>query len=264
MWLDLPAVESALDSRFVGRRLVYLTSTSSTMDVARAEAEADAPEGTAVFAEEQTAGRGRFGRAWLSPTGKNLYLTVILRPSVERLRRLTMMTPLAVCLAIEEATGIPAQVKWPNDVLLAGRKACGVLIDIELAGDAPRYALVGIGVNVNYDIDPESEIADIATSVKEQLGRETAREPVLASLLNHLEKLYEQEDGEAVRAAWKARLETLGRRVQLTFAGEVREGLAEDVDGEGNLILLRDDSSRQTFEAGEVSLRPPVGKLRSS
>jgi len=258
MWLDLRALEGALDTKFVGRRLVYLTSTRSTMDIARAEAEADAAEGTVVFAEEQTAGRGRFGRAWLSPVGKNLYFTLIVRPGVERLRRLSMITPLAVCLAVEEAAGLPAAIKWPNDVLLAGRKVCGVLIETESSGSTPRYALIGPGVNVNYDIDPESEIANIATSVKQELGRETSREPIFASIMNHFERLYEQEDGEAVRAPWKARLETLGRRVQLTFAGEVHEGVAEDVDAEGNLILLRDDGSRQTFEAGEVSLRPPA------
>jgi BirA family biotin operon repressor/biotin-[acetyl-CoA-carboxylase] ligase len=257
MWLDLPALESALDTDFVGRRLVYLTSTGSTMDVARAEAEAGTPEGTIVVAEEQTAGRGRFGRSWLSPAGKNIYVTVILHPTTNLLRRLSMLTPLAVSLAIEAATGMTPQIKWPNDVLLSGRKASGMMIETEFSGADPRYALVGIGLNVNYDIDPESEIADIATSVKAELGRETPREPILAALLNHMESLYEQEDAEAVHAAWKSRLETLGRDVRLSFHGEVHEGLAEDVDAEGNLILLRPDGTRQTFEAGEVSLRVP-------
>lgn len=257
MWLDLPALESALDTDFVGRRLIYLTSTSSTMDVARAEAESGAPEGTIIVAEEQTAGRGRFGRAWVSPAGKNLYLTLVLRPNVDRLRRISMLTPLAVCRAIEETTGIAAQIKWPNDVLLAGRKVSGILIETEFSGAEPRYALIGPGVNVNFDIDPQSEIAGIATSVKQELGRETPREPILAALLNHIENLYEQEDAEAVRAAWKSRLETLGRNVRLSFHGEIHEGLAEDVDAEGNLILLRPDGARQTFEAGEVSLRVP-------
>jgi len=254
MWLDLPALESALDTEYVGRRLIYLTSTTSTMDIARAEAEAGAPEGTIVVAEEQTAGRGRFGRAWHSPVGKNIYVTILLRPSVERLRRLSMLTPLAVALAFE-ATGLSPRIKWPNDVLLSGKKACGVLIDTEFAGDEPRYALIGPGINVNFDIDPESEIAGIATSVKEVLGRETPREPIFAAFLNHMEKLYEQDDAEAVRAAWKSRLETLGRDVRLTFRGEVHHGFAEDVDPDGNLVLLYPDGSRRTFEAGEVSLR---------
>lgn len=255
MWLDLPALESALDTKYVGRHLVYMTSTTSTMDVARAEAEAGAPEGTVVFAEEQTAGRGRFGRRWVSPAGKNLYLTLILRPTTQRLRRLSMVTPLAIALAIEEATGLSPSMKWPNDILLSGRKVSGILIETEFSGAEPRYALIGPGVNVNYDIDSDSEIAAIATSVKQELGRETPREPILAAFLNHIENLYEQDDADAVRAAWKSRLETLGRQVHLNFHGEIHEGLAEDVDAEGNLILLRADGTRQTFEAGEVSLR---------
>ena len=256
MWLDLPALESALDTRVVGRRFVYLTSTGSTMDVARAEAEASAADGTVVFAEEQTAGRGRFGRAWVSPAGKNLYLTLVLRPDVARVRRLGIVAPLAVGLANEDA-GLAPRIKWPNDVLLSGRKASGVLIETEFSGAEPRYALVGIGVNVNFDIEPGSEIAAIATSAKAELGRETAREPLLASLLNHFEQLYEQDDASAVHAAWKSRLETLGRDVRLTFRDEVHEGFAEDVDADGNLVLRLADGSRQVFEAGEVSLRTP-------
>jgi BirA family biotin operon repressor/biotin-[acetyl-CoA-carboxylase] ligase len=227
------------------------------MDVARAEAEADAPEGTIVVAEEQTAGRGRFGRGWHSPAGKNIYVTILLCPTIERLRRLSMLVPLATALAIEEATGVTALIKWPNDVLLSGRKASGVLIDTELAGAEPRYALVGIGINVNFDIPPDSDIADIATSIKAELGHETPREPVLAALLNHTERLYQQDDPEAIRAAWKTRLDTLGKDVRLNFHGEIHEGLAEDVDAEGNLVLLRPDGIRQSFAAGEVTFRVP-------
>lgn len=259
MWLDLPAFESALLTSAIGRRFVYLTSTASTMDVARAEAEAGAVAGTAVFAEEQSAGRGRFGRQWLSPSGKNLYLTLIVHPSVPKLRRLGIVTPLAAARAIEEVTGLVPQIKWPNDVLLAGRKCCGVLIETEFAGSQPRYALVGIGLNVNLEIAREPDIAPIATSLKQELGRDVQREAVLAALLNHFESLYESSNPDAVHAAWKSRLETLGRDVQVTFRGETISGLAEDVDADGNLLVRTPDGTLQTFEAGEVSLRPPEG-----
>jgi len=257
MWLDLPQLEATMETRFIGRRLIYLTSTTSTMDICRAEAEAGAPEGTIVIAEEQTAGRGRFGRAWVSPAGKNIYFTLLLRPSAERLRRLSMLSPLAVAVAIEQVTGLSANIKWPNDVLISERKVSGILIDTELSGDEPRYALDGIGINVNVDIEPDSEISGIAASVKEELGREASREAILAAALNHIERLYEQEDADAVREAWKSRLDTLGKQVQVDFHGEVQEGLAEDVDAEGNLVLLRPDGTRHTFPAGEVSLRRP-------
>lgn len=245
-----------METEFVGRRLVYLTSTASTQDVARGEAEADAPAGTVVVAEEQTAGRGRFGRAWVSPSGKNLYLTLIVRPPLERLRSLSVVAPLAVCLAIEETTGLEPRIKWPNDILINGRKLAGILIESELSGRSVKYALVGPGVNVNFDIEESSEIADIATSLKRELGHETSREELLASILNQFEALYQRAagGGEVLRE-WRSRLETLGRRIKVTFGGQVEEGVAEDVDTDGNLILLRADGSRVAIEAGEVTLR---------
>jgi BirA family transcriptional regulator, biotin operon repressor / biotin---[acetyl-CoA-carboxylase] ligase len=257
MWLDLTAIEAALQTSFTGRRFIYLTNTSSTMDVARAEAESGAEEGTVVLAEEQTAGRGRFGRQWLSPAGKNLYLTLLLRPTVDKLRRLSIITPLAVALAIEETTGLVPRIKWPNDVLLSGRKVAGILIETEFSGSEPRYALLGPGINVNFDIDPSSEIASIATSIKQELGAEASRESLLASFLNHIEALYTAPDPRAVHEAWKSRLETLGRDVTLTFRDETFTGHADDVDDVGNLILRLPDGSTRPFEAGEVSLRTP-------
>src|SRR5574341_772720 len=129
MWLNLAAVEERLTTSVVGRRFLYLTSTGSTMDVARAEAAAGASHGTVVFAEEQTKGRGRFDRVWVSPAGKNLYLTLIVRPSPNRLRSLSIVSPLAVALAVEDVTGLAPCIKWPNDVLIEGRKLSGILIE---------------------------------------------------------------------------------------------------------------------------------------
>jgi len=254
--LNLSLVEQQLTTAFVGRRLIHVASAPSTQDVARSEAEGGAPEGTVVLAEEQTAGRGRLGRSWVSPAGTNLYLTLILRPSLERLRSLGIVTPLAVAQALEEATGLSPRIKWPNDVLVAGRKLAGVLIDTELSGQTPGYSLVGIGLNVNLDVRAVPEIAAIATSVRQELGHEVSREEMLAALLGHFEVLYvKAQRGTAVHAAWRSRLETLGRQVRVTVGGRVEEGLAEDVDAEGSLILRRADGSRATIAAGEVTLR---------
>lgn len=255
MWLDLRTVETRLDTQFVGRRVVYLTSTSSTQDVARNEAESNAPSGTVVMAEEQLSGRGRFGRAWVSPSGKNLYFTLIMRPPLQQLRSLSIIAPLAVAVAVEKCTGISARIKWPNDVLINGRKLSGILIETELSGQSVKYALVGIGVNVNFDVEA-SEVADIATSVKRELGHETSREELFATLLNQFEALYEKAArGREVLQEWRSRLATLGCQVKVTFGGHVEDGLAEDVDADGNLILLRADGSRVAIEAGEVTLR---------
>jgi BirA family biotin operon repressor/biotin-[acetyl-CoA-carboxylase] ligase len=256
MWLNLDAVEQRLTTRFLGRRILYFTSTTSTMDVARSEAEAGAPHGTAVLAEEQTKGRGRFDRAWVSPSGQNLYLTLLIRPSLDRLRPLSIVSPLAVALAVEDTTDLTPLIKWPNDVLINGRKLSGILIESEISGSSVAYALVGIGVNVNFDIGQSPEVADVATSLKRELGREIPREDLLAAFLNRFEQLYEEAPrGDAVLQQWRSRLDTLGREIRVTFRDQVYEGRAEDVDRDGNLIIAQPDGTRRVIEAGEVTLR---------
>lgn len=256
MTLDIDSVNSALNTQRFGRRIVYRESCDSTMNLARREAEAGADEGTVIIAEEQTAGRGRFGRSWVSPAGKNLYLTMVARPVADRLRVLSMAAPLAVCHAVREVTGLRPVIKWPNDVLIDGRKLSGVLIESEIAGTDVRFSLIGMGVNVDLDVASAPDIASIATSLLEETGKEVSRETVLATLLNRFEVLY----GSPVPAlvdAWRSHLETLGREVTVTIGGESHHGSAEDVDGHGNLILRLADGQRMTFEAGEVSLRDP-------
>lgn len=254
MWLNLRALEETLETRYVGRRVIYLTSTASTQDIARVEAEGDASAGTLVIAEEQTKGRGRFGRSWVSPSGANLYFTLIMRPEARRARSLGMVAPLAVAEAVEQVTGLSPRIKWPNDVIVEGRKLAGVLIETDVQGQSLKYALVGSGVNVNFDIEDTSEIADIATSLKRELGRDTSREELLAMLLNRFEKLHESDITDVVQR-WRSRLDTLGRQVKVTFRDQVQEGLAEDVDADGNLVLVQADGSRVLIEAGEVTLR---------
>jgi len=257
MWLNLEQVEQRLTTRSLGRVISYLTTTTSTQDVARREAEDGVEEGLTVVAEEQTAGRGRLGRSWVSPSGKNLYVTFVLRPGLTRLRALSMAAPLAVANALQSATGLSAALKWPNDVLVSGRKLCGILIDSELAGADVRYALVGIGINVNFDVEENSEIASIATSIKREMGAPASREHLLAALINEFERLYLDTPVPAVHSAWKERLETLGRPVTVTFRDAVHEGVAEDVGPDGSLVLRRPDGSQMVIEAGEVTLRAP-------
>jgi BirA family biotin operon repressor/biotin-[acetyl-CoA-carboxylase] ligase len=257
MSLNLELVEARLTSEVIGRKLIHLRSATSTQDIARREAEGATVEGTAVIAEEQTAGRGRLGRPWISPAGKNIYVTLVLRPDLGQLRVLGMAAPLAVARAVECVTGLATALKWPNDVLISGRKLAGVLIDSELSGGEVRYALVGIGINVNFDIPEDSEIASIATSLKRESGRQVSREDLLAALFSEFEALYLRVAPESVRGAWRERLETLGREVTVTFRGTVHEGLAEDIGADGSLLLRRADGSQLVIEAGEVTLRVP-------
>ena len=255
--LDLDRLQSLLRTEFIGRDVCYRQSTGSTMELAAEEAKRTAGEGLVAIAEEQSAGRGRLGRSWVSPPGQNLYLTVLVRPTLSQLRYLAIVAPLAVCHAIEETTGLPPRIKWPNDVLLEGKKVCGVLLESELTGDAVQHALIGIGINVNLDVAAHEEIRDVATSLRAELGREVEREVVLAATLNHLETLYVALGrGDVVSVAWKQRLDTLGQPVRVQDAGGlIAEGVAVDADSDGALIIRRDDGSHVRIEAGDVTLR---------
>lgn len=252
---SLAELQRRLTTEFVGRSAVYQASVGSTMDVAREEAEGGAPDGMIVVAEEQTQGRGRRGRAWISPPGGNVYVTVVLRPDEAAARALAMMTPLAVCEAADAVAGTRSVIKWPNDVLIGGRKAGGVLIDVHYTDSEVEYALVGVGINVNFDPEQHEEISASATSLKREAGRDLSREEVLAAFLERLEKLYTAaQRGESASDAWKSRLETLGRRVTVRLDDRVEEGVAEDVDVDGSLVLRRADGSTVSLAAGDVTL----------
>ena len=256
--LDLDRLQKLLRTDSFGRRVFYEASTSSTMDIARREALAGAPEGAIALAEDQTAGQGRMGRSWVSPAGENIYVTIVLRPTLEQLRHISVIAPLAVCHAIEETTGLPPRIKWPNDIVVGNKKVCGVLTQSEIADGAVLDALIGPGVNVNMDVAAHEEIRDIATSLRAELGHDVAREDVLAALLNHFESIsYALRRGEVISIAWKHRLDTLGQHVRVSGpdGAVLEDGVAVDADSDGSLILRRDDGSHVRVEAGEVTLR---------
>jgi BirA family biotin operon repressor/biotin-[acetyl-CoA-carboxylase] ligase len=228
------------------------------MDIARREAQAGAPEGAIAIAEEQTAGQGRMGRTWVSPAGANIYVTLVLRPTLDQLRYLSVIAPLAVCHAIEETTGLLPRIKWPNDVAINGKKVCGVLTQSEIADGSVLYALIGPGINVNMDVAAHDEIRDIATSLRAELGHEVDREEVLAALLNHFESIYQAlRRGDVISMPWKHRLDTLGQHVRVSGpdGALLEQGVAVDADSDGSLIIRRDDGSHVRVEAGEVTLR---------
>jgi BirA family biotin operon repressor/biotin-[acetyl-CoA-carboxylase] ligase len=161
-----------------------------------------------------------------------------------------------VARGLEQVAGLRRALKWPNDVLVGGRKICGILLESEITGQVVNYVLLGIGVNVNADVSAYPEIAAIATSAAAEAGRPVSREALAAAVLNELEELYlAVQAGQPVQDEWRARLETLGRQVRVTSGQAVEEGLAEDVDGDGSLILRRPDGSRVTIVAGDVTLR---------
>jgi BirA family transcriptional regulator, biotin operon repressor / biotin---[acetyl-CoA-carboxylase] ligase len=254
--LDLKSLSAWLETSFVGRRLVYRRSTASTQDLARQEAEEGAPQGTLVIADEQTAGRGRQGRTWVSPPASNLYFTLVLRPSPQQLSLLSMLVPLAVAEGIEATTPITTGIKWPNDVMVNGKKLSGILIDSQSTAEATA-CLVGVGINVNFDPRPYPEIADIATSIKAETGSDESREAILAAVLNAMERHYlrASKDPSDVFERWKGKLVNLQRHVIVHDQTGARiEGFAESVTNDGSLILLLDDGSRREFSGGQIFL----------
>src|SRR3972149_8336054 len=187
--LSAGAITEGLKTRFIGQRVLYYPSLTSTMEVARGAVGRGAEEGTVIIADEQTAGRGRLKRTWLAPRG-NIALSVILHPALSNLPSLIMLASLGVVHSIETVTGLKAQIKWPNDVLINGKKVCGILIENEFLGSRLTAAIIGIGIDVNLQTADFPEIRSIATSLSDELGREVSRLKLIRSLLVEIERLY--------------------------------------------------------------------------
>ncbi|MEK7778345.1 MAG: biotin--[acetyl-CoA-carboxylase] ligase [Chloroflexota bacterium] len=254
--LKVEAIAASLRSSAIGHRILYLPVVTSTMDIACQEAERGAPEGTVVVAEEQTAGRARFGRQWLSTPNQNLAFSVLLYPSRRTSTRLSTVTPVAVLRAITKVTGLSATLKWPNDVRLGEKKVCGILIEAAFQDSQVRYAILGIGINVNFNPaeDPQADFA--ATSLAAELGKHVSREELLQAILTELGMAYTHlREWDRVWDEWRSSLETLGRQVQVRWGEHLEEGVAEDVDSEGNLLLRRADGTLVTLAAGEVTFQ---------
>jgi BirA family biotin operon repressor/biotin-[acetyl-CoA-carboxylase] ligase len=256
--LDLTGIQEALTTSFVGRSLHHWEALPSTMDEAWRLAQAGAPEGTVVLAEEQMAGRGRLERSWWAPAGSSLLLSVLLRPGwpARQAQRLTMVCSLAVCEAIAKVAGVQAEVKWPNDVLIRGRKVCGILTELDVVGERLGTVVVGIGINVNLDLEGAPATMSPATSLMLAAGRAVSRLNLLVALLEGIERRYlATREGRSYHREWAERMATLGREVQVSGATEAWLGVAVDVDADGALLVRAQDGTVQRVLAGDVTLR---------
>lgn len=246
------AITENLGTRFMGQRALYYSSLTSTMEVAKQEARRGAAEGTMVIADEQTSGLGRMRRTWLSPKG-SISLSIILYPREEYLSSLIMLASLAVVRSIETVTGLRPQIKWPNDVLINGKKVCGILIESDVQKDKVGYVAIGIGINVNFRLVDFPQIPPTATSLLDELGKTASRLDLIRRFLVEIEALYLSLPSiEAVYEQWRDRLVTLGQRVSVR-SGKIRhEGLAESVGTDGSLLLRHDDGTLVRIIAGDV------------
>ena len=256
----------ALAGRLLGRNLVCLESVDSTNNEAKRRAMGRESDGLAVVALEQTGGRGRRGRSFLSPPGKGIYLSVLLRPrcSLEQVSALTAWTAVAVCDALEKLCGFRPGIKWPNDVIWEGRKLCGILTELELEAESGRlsHVIVGVGVNISQtaeDFGPE--LAPVAASLLQALGRIPRRAEVAAAVLAALDDMY-----AAFPGAWEEWLEryqagclTVGRPVRVLRPGGEAEGFAQGIDEDFSLLVRWPDGRTEAVSSGEVSVRGLLG-----
>jgi BirA family transcriptional regulator, biotin operon repressor / biotin---[acetyl-CoA-carboxylase] ligase len=236
-----------------GRQILWYADVLSTNDLAAVLAESGAREGLVVVANAQSAGRGRQGRSWASPPGAGLYVSTILRPAERALSLLTIAAGVALAEGIHSATGLAPDLKWPNDVFVGGRKAAGVLAEAT-SSTAGTSVVLGFGINVSPAAYPP-EIAGRATNLEEELGKAVDRGLLLAECLCSLAARYEDLQRDRIAAvveAWRDRAaSTLGRRVRWDAAGGPLEGVAEDIDDTGALVV-RTATGLARVTAGEV------------
>jgi BirA family biotin operon repressor/biotin-[acetyl-CoA-carboxylase] ligase len=252
-------LRDGLQSQRFGQQALHLATTVSTQDDVRRLAGEGAPEGTVVVAETLEAARGRMGRAFATPPG-GLWFSLLLKPRrpPDAVIALSLLAAVAVHRGIEDVTGLRPAVRWPNDLLLAGRKIVGILIEMDSEQDVIRDVIVGIGINVNVrPRDFPRDVRPIATSLREVLGRDVPRVALLQRVLEHLETLYDtylERGAGPVLDAWRALPTVLGERVTVEELRESWQGTAVDLDSEGALLVRRDGGDVQRVLAGDVRI----------
>ena len=238
----------------IGRGIHCFDEVNSTTEKAIELAD-NAAEGTVIIAEKQKKGMGRFGREWFSPEG-GVYVSVILKPKISPTNapKITLIAGIAVAKVIRRL-GLDAKIKWPNDVLIHGKKVCGILTNVITRDDKVDFAVVGIGINANVDISTfPKELHESATSLKEELKNEVSMEKIIKDLLYELEINYESlKEGKFAHLLneWKKLSDTIGKKVKIKIETEVIEGNAVGINKDGTLILKLEDGSLRKIIAGE-------------
>lgn len=242
-------------------RLICLDSIDSTNNYLKRLAVEGAPDGTVAVADQQTAGRGRLGRSFQSPAGTGIYISFLLRPDLlpNKAMNLTACTAVAVCDAVERTCGMRPQIKWTNDVLMNKRKLCGILTEMSVEGEtgALQYIVVGIGVNVNQNLeDFPPELQTIAGSVAMATGERMDRGHLTAELINAMDEMYAAwQAGHWDVNRYRADCATIGREVRVIRGSSERNAFAETVDDDFALVVRYEDGTRETVFSGEVSVR---------
>jgi len=253
-------IKNNLSTSYIGEKIYYFTELESTNIIAKEKAllkKEKIAEGTIIIAEKQVGGKGRLGREWFSPAG-GIWLSIILYPqlSPSYIPRITLTTAVAVVKTIEKVGRIKALIKWPNDILIKGKKLCGILAEMNAELDLINWVVVGIGINVNINQEefPE-DIRDNSISLKEVLGKEISRVKLIQIFLKEFEKYYEKlkrKEFPSILEEWKLYSHTLGKKIKIHIGEKIISGKVIDINEEGALILEKENGKLVKIISGTI------------
>lgn len=258
------AVKARLNTRFWGRNVVFFEETDSTNNVIKKLAEEGAEHGTLAVCEIQTAGRGRRGRNWSSPKGSGIWMSFLLRPDIapEAASMLTLVTAMAACKAVCEVTDARPVIKWPNDIVVNGKKICGILTEMSAEIDWIHYVVVGIGINVNMESFPE-DISSMASSLLIETGKRVNRSSVIAAFGEAFEEYYgmfvRTQDMSLLKEEYNSRLANLNNKVKIMDASGEYTGTSQGINNQGELLVTDEKGVMHMVRSGEVSVRGIYG-----
>lgn len=264
-------VEKCLKTSILGKNIIFLKETESTNDAAESLAHRGGAEGTVIIADSQLSGRGRMGRKWSSPAGKGIWMSLILRPSIPPAQTplITLAASLAVARALRKVANICPGIKWPNDIILDGKKVCGILTEMNTEINRVNYIVLGIGINIGQKLsDFEEEIKDKAISLTMYLQRNSRnfenvmRSDIIKAVIEELEELYISlldGDGASIVEGWKKYSITIGRRISISSGDSRCAGKAVDIAPDGSLVVECEDGTIKTVSSGEISIRGIMG-----
>ncbi len=244
----------------IGKEIVVYDEVESTNSIGYDLLKQGYPSGTVVIADRQTKGKGRLGRTWISPSGKNLYMSFAIKPSItpKYATLLTLTSVVACTTALRRFTDIPVLIKWPNDMLVDHKKVGGILSEMKIEGEKIKAAVVGVGINVNMtEEDIPEEIKDIATSLRICKGEEFSRALLATEIIREFDKWYqllEKKNRKTIIDRWMQLSGTIGRQVKIVLADKEIFATAEAIDEEGRLIVKLQDGTYEKICAGDVTL----------
>ncbi len=257
-------ISSMLKTEWAGQHIVYYDETDSTNNRAKDSGEKDGAHGTLFVADKQYAGKGRRGRTWESPSGKSIYMTILLRPELIAVKApmLTLVMGLSAAQAIGKVAGLKAEIKWPNDIVINKKKVCGILTEMATEIMYINYVVIGIGINVNQEYFP-GDIDKMATSFYRETGRVFRRSELIAAVLERFEENYrifmETKDLSGIKEAYDLLLVNYGQEVKVLEPGHEYEATARGINDYGELVVTLPDGQKKRIYAGEVSVRGMYG-----